>query len=639
MKRYFSSLKQYSWILLASIIVATAVGFLIARTQLSIYQVSSVLLVNSAAPGASYNGGPTPGTSTDDLGQALNYSAEIMTTGFMSYVINNCTYDSQHLKHLGFTPEDLIVDVVPTTSTTAATVTLLASARSSADALALANDVANCYVAYKTAALQTQLTGMRTSLQTQITAQQGVVANWSKQLGSLSSTTDPRYNLYLSNLNSANTYLNTLQGQLQVLPTTVKADVFMIQQATPADVTASLKGYIILGATAGVGLLVGFLIMLLVIFTDSRLRSDEQVKEKLGLAYLGGLSNDHQLRGAPTHIKGETLHTISNIAASLRLTGVLPGTWRTRPGAVLLVTSPREAEGKSTVAAALSVAMAKGGNSVLVMDGNLQQPSTHLAFRMSNSGRGLSALLNGSGRENVSDSVQRTDVPGVWLLPAGPAVDSAALLMEQKLPGILAQLRREADVVIIDGPALLSSADASLLATMSDGIALVIDVRHEKLPLLLRAKDILNSLTHTPVGLIMNRLAQNQRTPYYASPYLGNTVAEQQQPIQVQMSNSNEVGGRLGVSFIGMSQDATALPTRFNAPSLMPPSGPTVPPTPPGVVVQHRLAPPVSSGLAPQPANGSMPQDRPGPSPRPAPSPRPQNNGLTPLIPRSGTGE
>ena len=151
----------------------------------------------------------------------------------------------------------------------------------------------------------------------------------------------------------------------------------------------------------------------------------------------------------------------------------------------MLVTSPLAAEGKTTLAVALSAVLARGGNSVLVIDGNLRQPSTHLAFKMNGAGAGLSGLLKGTGMESAHDAVVRSSVPGVWLLPAGPAMEDAALLLGQRLPGILAQLRKAADIVIIDGPALLSGADASVLATMSDGIALVIDARHEKLPLLL----------------------------------------------------------------------------------------------------------------------------------------------------------
>jgi len=77
-------------------------------------------------------------------------------------------------------------------------------------------------------------------------------------------------------------------------------------------------------------------------------------------------------------------------------------------------------------------------------------------------------------------------------------------------------LRKKTDWIIIDGPPLLSSAEASLLASMSDGVALVVDSRHDKVAVLLRAKAILRSLTDTPIGVVMNRLSRRRRNPYFA---------------------------------------------------------------------------------------------------------------------------
>src|SRR5207248_2355815 len=195
--------------------------------------------------------------------------------------------------------------------------------------------------------------------------------------------------------------------------------------------------FIIVGVTGGVGLLVGILVMLLIIFLDNRLRSEEQIKERLGLAYLGAVSNDNDIKATPTHVQGPVAHELSDICANLRLTGVLPGQWQAPHGAVLLVTSAQVAEGRTTLAAALSATVAHGGGTVVVVDGNLREPSTHLAFGISSIGPGLSSLLRGTGIESVDDAVVRSKVPGVWVLPAGAPMDSATLLLEQKMPGIL----------------------------------------------------------------------------------------------------------------------------------------------------------------------------------------------------------
>jgi len=107
-----------------------------------------------------------------------------------------------------------------------------------------------------------------------------------------------------------------------------------------------------------------------------------------------------KLQKAPTARPSSALaYQLSDICANLRLTGILPAAWEAPHGAVLLVTSPQAAEGKTTLAAALAANVASTGERVVVVDGNLQQPSTHLAFKMSPAGIGLGGLLKGNGNE------------------------------------------------------------------------------------------------------------------------------------------------------------------------------------------------------------------------------------------------
>ena len=113
--------------------------------------------------------------------------------------------------------------------------------------------------------------------------------------------------------------------------------------------------------------------------------------------------------------------------------------------------------------------------------------------------------------------LQVGETPGLWLLPAGAAVETPTLLLQERLPEILSQIRQKVDVVIIDSPALLSSADGVLLANMSDYVAMVVDARHGKLGPLEYATDLLTSLSAAPVGVILNRLSRRRPIRYYAN--------------------------------------------------------------------------------------------------------------------------
>ncbi|MFL5663860.1 MAG: hypothetical protein ACJ8BW_21340 [Ktedonobacteraceae bacterium] len=515
MKRYFASIKQYSWILLACTVIAAGAGFILSKSQPVTFQVSSLMYVNVGAPGTTFTAnGTSTASAADSLTTASNYSTEILTRSVMDYVYQTHPEIGRH----GYTANDLLADILPVSSTTSPTITITATASTPAEGVILANAVANGFESYVTKQFQDHLNILRQNIQSQLTVYQKQNSDLANQIQRLNNPQDPRTQLWTADRNDVIHNIDTLNSQLQALPTSIHSDVYVIQDAQNSDAQPTAKASTIIAATAGVGLLLGAAIMLLLIFLDSRLRSEEQVKAKLGMAYLGSLSNEKDLENSPTKISGVAAREVADICANLRLTGVLPGQWQTPHGGVLLITSPQSAEGKTTLAAALAMTFARSGGMAVVIDGNLRQPSTHLTFGVNPaSSIGLSGVLKSNG-QSVDDAVLRSNIPGIWLLPAGAPMNDSAFLVGQKMPAVLTQLRQKIDLIIIDGPPLLIGADASLLATMADGVALIVDVRHEKLARLLRVKELLKSLTHTPAGVVMNRFTRSSSKgdSYYA---------------------------------------------------------------------------------------------------------------------------
>lgn len=505
-KSYRIGITRYGWIVLACMLIAAIAGVAMLKVQKQVFQVSSTMYVVADTPSNGFN---TTLATNDSIALANNYATEIMSRTIMDYIYQT---DPQ-LKLRGYAPDDLLADVVTVPSATGSTFLITASALSSSDAALMANDVANGFQSYVQTQSQQQLTTERTNLQNQQNAASKQKALFEGQLEALPSNTDPHFTVDQAELNDVIHTLDTLQQQLLALPTTATSNVVVIQLATAKDATVAVKTNLILALSVGIGMLVGLLILFLVIYLKNPIWSEEQVGEQLGMTYLGSLSNSGKLVGKPALVDGQPLQELTDICASLHLTGTVSGPWRAPRGAIMLVTSPRGVEGKTTVATALAAVMARGGCYTLLVDGNLRRPATHLSLGASG-GVGLSDVLrSGSGLEQA---VQRTAVPNLWLLAGGAPVQAPALLLEQKLPSMLEQLRTKVDIVVIDGPSLLSGAEASVLASMADGVALVVDSRHDKLTLLQRAKGVLESLTNVPVGLVLNRFSQKRGNHYYA---------------------------------------------------------------------------------------------------------------------------
>jgi Mrp family chromosome partitioning ATPase/capsular polysaccharide biosynthesis protein len=577
LKRYFPSMKRYAWTVAVCLVVTTLVGIIIAKSLPPAYQATATMLVDAGAPGTTYPGQNV--NSTDSISQAANDSAEIVTLGVMQYVYSKYP----ELKAHHFTPLDLTLDVTVTApSTTTSFFTVTATAPKPADAVMIANDVANGYVQYKTDQAMSDLTAKITSLKSQINTLEGQKQHWESLIASLPSTSDPHYTIYNNDLTDVTHNIDTLTTTLQGLPTSVKADVFVSAEALPATVTQASKSTEIIGVMFLAGLVLGLLVMIILVSLDGHLYGEDLVKEKLGLAYLGGLSKQADIKSVLFRPTGEIAQEYADICANLRLTRILPGQWQAPQGVALLVTSPQVAEGKSTVVAAIASTVARGGGTVVVVDGNLRHPSTHLTFGINPGGIGLSGLLKAPAGEPVDAVVQRSNTPNIWLVSSGPAMEDPSFVLGQKFPAILSQLRKKTDLVLIEGPALLENADAALLATMVDGVAVVMNYGNDKMSLLLRAKEILTSLAHVPAGIIMNRQPKRKQNRYFATAMPAETLKEEWAALAVSTNgngHSNGNGNGNGHSAVPRPEPPVVAPSP--APQAAPVAVP--PPTPGGV--------------------------------------------------------
>ncbi len=142
---------------------------------------------------------------------------------------------------------------------------------------------------------------------------------------------------------------------------------------------------------------------------------------------------------------------------------------------VLVLTSASPGEGKSTVVSNLAIALAEIKQRVLVIDADLRKPRQQTIFDIANE-RGLSNLLEERPLkpETLEGVIQETSIPGLFLLPSGPATSAAGnLLYSANLPELLAKFKSEFDMVLIDTPPMLQMPDARVIGRMADAVVLV----------------------------------------------------------------------------------------------------------------------------------------------------------------------
>jgi tyrosine-protein kinase Etk/Wzc len=137
--------------------------------------------------------------------------------------------------------------------------------------------------------------------------------------------------------------------------------------------------------------------------------------------------------------------------------------------AILSLCPIRGSIGCSTVLLNLAIVSARQGRRTLVLDANAKAPA--LAARLGiATAPGLMEIL--AGDATVEQAIQSTDQDNLFALTAG---QQGPLLADvQTLYDLLAQVRKQFDLVLIDGPRWDGKPATTALASASDTVFLVV---------------------------------------------------------------------------------------------------------------------------------------------------------------------
>ncbi len=270
----------------------------------------------------------------------------------------------------------------------------------------------------------------------------------------------------------------------------------------------------ILGLFAGIGL--AFLLE----FQDRSVKSHLDL-EALGLNFLGVVPPIKPKRGEEpgakeTMVYIEPKSAVAECCRTIRsnLLFLNPDTpWRT-----MVVTSAGPQEGKTTVLANLGIALAQGGNRVLLVDSDMRRSRLHKVFGLPNE-LGLSGLIAKGGE--IDDAVKSSEVPGLFVLPAGPVPPNPAeLLHSERFRTLVQALSAKFDKVIFDSPPVTAVADPLVLANVLDGTLVVTKAFFTDREVAERTVKSLRDANAKLLGAVLNALdGDDQRYRYKIGYY------------------------------------------------------------------------------------------------------------------------
>ena len=190
---------------------------------------------------------------------------------------------------------------------------------------------------------------------------------------------------------------------------------------------------------------------------------------------------------------------------------------------VITVTSSMQNEGKSTVLANLAVSFANLDKKVLIMEGDLRNPSVHRMFNISNI-KGLTDIL--LQNKVFADCVHCTDVKNLHVLTCGAIPPNPSeMLSSKKIRDFIKSLREYYDYVFIDAPPIGIVTDAGIISTYTDGCIFVVGAGEADIEMAKVSKERLEKVGANILGVVLNKFESSGASGYYNYYYEQETKA------------------------------------------------------------------------------------------------------------------
>jgi capsular exopolysaccharide synthesis family protein len=256
---------------------------------------------------------------------------------------------------------------------------------------------------------------------------------------------------------------------------------------------------------------------------------------------------------------------------------------------VILVTSARPQEGKTTQSANLAWAYHSMGERVLLIDCDLRRGRQHALIKLDNES-GMSRMLTGDISPNEA-IIPPDGGAGFDVIPRGPIIPgSTELLCQDGFFKLVKKWRTQYDRIILDCPPTLGLSESSSLQRLADGIVMVVLSEKTSMKDVRDAVTLLRKTGAHFFGFVLNgvdlsKIGNYYQYYYYSAPYYDQLEGESE---------------KFPVPSPVVDEHAVSLPPRRDSPEL-----PSAVPTTPLLVDEPPFSVPLfsgrSSGLLPRP--------------------------------------
>ncbi|MDQ2082042.1 polysaccharide biosynthesis tyrosine autokinase [Xanthobacteraceae bacterium Astr-EGSB] len=203
------------------------------------------------------------------------------------------------------------------------------------------------------------------------------------------------------------------------------------------------------------------------------------------------------------HVVAEPFSRFAEAVRSLKVAADVNGA--IKANAVIGVTSAMPGEGKSTIAANFAQLIAHAGGRVILIDGDLRNPSTTRAL-VSDARPGLVEVV--AGKIPLADALVRDAETGLVFLPAGTTsklLHTNEILASAAMRRLVDEARAHYDYVVIDFPPLAPVVDVRATTSIVDSYLFVIEWGKTRIDVVEHALSGARGVYERLLGVVLNK--------------------------------------------------------------------------------------------------------------------------------------
>jgi capsular exopolysaccharide synthesis family protein len=125
-----------------------------------------------------------------------------------------------------------------------------------------------------------------------------------------------------------------------------------------------------------------------------------------------------------------------------------------------------------------------------------------------------------AGTATLEEALQETSVPGLHIITSGPTPPDPFKMLDSDAGfDCFERIKQNADFVVFDAPPSLMLADAHIMATLADGVLLVVSTRDARRQAVIRTREFLSRTGADIVGVVLNKVDMGIAAAYGHSYY------------------------------------------------------------------------------------------------------------------------